>query len=347
MISKKKTLLDFDNLLIEPASITDINSRSEVNIYDENGNLPLMTAPMDTVIGEENFHHFQQNKIIPVLPRKDNEGKKQQLIGMNFQSYSLTNFRKLFLDVDPLESTHYVLIDVANGHMKTLLETCEESKYIHGDNLVLMVGNIANPQTFVDFGMVGVDYIRVGIGNGNGCLTSVQTGVGYPMASLIDEIYTLKRSFKLGSKIVADGGFKKYSDIIKSLALGSDYVMLGSIFNATTKRKYPMISENNRVVDQYSPEIRDYFMSNGELEKEFRGMSTKGAQKSMGKKVLKTSEGVEKTQKVEYTLGQWVENFEDYLRSAMSYTGNYDLKHFKNNTKLNIISNSSFKRLNK
>jgi hypothetical protein len=30
---------------------------------------------------------------------------------------------------------------------------------------------------------------------------------------------------------IADGGFKKYSDIIKSLCLGSDYVMLGSILS--------------------------------------------------------------------------------------------------------------------
>jgi GMP reductase len=33
------------------------------------------------------------------------------------------------------------------------------------------------------------------------------------------------------SKIVADGGFREYSDIIKALALGADYVMLGSILN--------------------------------------------------------------------------------------------------------------------
>ena len=35
---------------------------------------------------------------------------------------------------------------------------------------------------------------------------------------------------------------------------------------------------------------------------------------------LKTSEGKVLFQKVEYTLGSWVENETDYLRSAMSYT---------------------------
>ena len=53
-----------------------------------------------------------------------------------------------------------------------------------------------------------------------GCLTTQQTGVGYPMASLIELTKGIADTLSNPAKIVADGGFKKYADIIKALALG-------------------------------------------------------------------------------------------------------------------------------
>jgi IMP dehydrogenase/GMP reductase len=232
----------------------------------------------------------------------------------------------------------------------------ENSKEKYGRSLVLMVGNCANPITFLSLSQAGADYVRMGIGNGAGCLTTVQTGIGYPMASLIHETVKIQQERELTTKIVADGGFKKYADVIKALALGADYVMLGSIFNKALEscgetlegnKKYDSWTEPGNKVDQYSIDVLLQFEAGKKFYKKFRGMSTKEVQKSLGKTELKTSEGISKMQPVEYTLTGWIENFTDYLKSAMSYTDCLTIGEFIGKVRFNKISKNSMERFNK
>lgn len=177
------------------------------------------------------------------------------------------------------------------------------------------------------------------------CLTTQQTGVGYPMASLIAECYAKSCELNNPAKIVADGGMKTYSDIIKALALGADYVMLGSILNKTLEScgknylwRYIPITQNGAKY-AYGLSLSVY--------KKFRGMSTKEVQKKWGNENLKTSEGVVRYHKVEYTLDGWTENFVHYLRSAMSYCGARTLSEFREKSNILIISDNAFNRFNK
>jgi IMP dehydrogenase/GMP reductase len=342
-------LYDFDDLLIEPAILSEIRSRSEINTRTVMGNLPLMTAPMDTVISEDNFHLFKNQGILPVLPRINNP-TPEWVDHNHFLSYSLTDFERLFLRERvfvPSESRILALIDIANGHMLDLYEAANKAKIMYGNDICLMVGNVANPKTFQEYCKIGVDMVRVGIGNGGGCLTTVQTGVGYPMASLIEECNDIKKHSDCRTAIVADGGFKKYSDIIKALGLGADYVMLGSILNRCLESAGETSKENYEVINQYTKHANEMFMAEIPLYKNFRGMSTKEVQKSWGRDDLKTSEGVIRRNEVKYTIESWCQNFEDYLRSAMSYSGKKELHHFIGGANFNMISQNSFKRFNK
>jgi IMP dehydrogenase/GMP reductase len=356
MIDYSEQLFDFDDILIEPTTLSPIRSRSEINNRNYSQMLPLMVAPMDTVISQDNFHLFKNKGITPVLPRISNPDSNW--VDYNhFLSYSLTDFQRIFLREKihvPSGEKIYALIDVANGHMLDLYEAAKKAKIMYNEEMCLMVGNIANPDTFHKYCEIGVDMVRIGIGNGNGCLTTVQTGVGYPMASLIKQCHDIKNKkhypgvqTPYATKIVADGGFKKYSDIIKGLALGADYVMLGSILNKCLESAGETTKENGEIVNQFSEETRKMFHVEIPLYKTFRGMSTKEVQKSWGKENLTTSEGVVRTNRVEYTLDGWVKNFEDYLKSAMSYTGKKELHQFIGGVKYNLISRSSFKRFDK
>ena len=74
---------------------------------------------------------------------------------------------------------------------------------------------------------VGADIIKVGIGAGSVCTTRIKTGFGVPMLTAIQETTRVDRS------IVADGGIRTPGDIVKALAFGADFVMLGGILAET------------------------------------------------------------------------------------------------------------------
>jgi len=314
---RNKINLDFNDLLICPTPASNIRSRSECILPEV---LPLFTAPMDTVVNEKNLHIFKDFNIC--LPRLN----RGLIVDENiFYSYGIEEFENIFIYGNHNFKKACVLIDVANGHMKRVHQAVKQAKQKYGSDLKLMVGNIAHPETFEILQDCGADYIRVGIGNGGGCLTTVQTGVGYPMASLISECNFVKRN----SKIIADGGMKNYADIIKALALGADYVMLGSILNRMLESAGETV-----MIDEIT-------------HKRFRGMSSKSVQKDWGRDTLKTSEGIDKMVLVEYTYVQWVSNFKDYLRSAMSYTGCGTLEEFIGNVEIIQISNNAYNRFAK
>lgn len=332
---------DWNDISIIPATISSISSRSEID-PTYNGKLPIFTAPMDKVIDETNVKIFEDNNINICLPRH----VKYDVLKNNnyFYSYGLDEIIEL-LD-NKKELPQKVLIDVANGHMMKLYETSKRIKETFGNNIELMIGNIANPETYREYCKIGVDYVRVGIGSGSACTTSANVSIHYPMASLIEECNIIKWGFDNPTKIIADGGFKNYSDIIKALAIGSDYVMLGGIFNKCLESCSDNFdSENGNIISE--KQAIERFESKLPVYKYYRGMSTKEVQKSWNKSTLKTGEGITKYNKVEYTLGGWTENFIDYLKSSMSYSNSRNLSDFIGEADIIKISENSFKRFNK
>jgi IMP dehydrogenase/GMP reductase len=351
--------VDFNDILIQPADKTAITSRKQINPFDKEGFLPIFTAPMDTVVDEENHKMFFENKIKICFPRLRNDYRHSYYHSF-FYSLSLDEFIKEYNEKTifwspgisakhdgPHKNTRYILIDIANGHMEKMMTAIKTAKQKHGDNIFIMAGNVANPKTYGLLSDAGADAVRIGIGNGNGCLTTQQTGIGYPMASLIRECYYKSLTMDNAALIIADGGMKDYSDIIKAIALGANYVMVGSILNKCLEscgetRIFKYIKLNPK------SKLTEWLYKKGfKLTKRFRGMSTKEVQKNWGNEVIKTSEGVVRVRPVEYTLSQWSGNFEDYLRSAMSYTNCTTLEEFRGNVSLNVISEQAYKRFSK
>ena len=340
---------DWNDISIVPAILSDISSRNEVDTRNKDNKLPLFTAPMDMVISAENVDKFYNSGLNITFPRhiKYDELKNDNY----FYSYGLDEIIEILDNQSGLPPK--VLIDIANGHMRKLYDTSKRIKELYGDNIELMIGNIANPETYRMFCDIGVDYCRISIGSGNVCTTSSNTSVHYPTASLVNECYEISKIYRTSktgkyTKIIADGGFRNFSDIIKALALGSDYVMIGSILSKTFESCSDFyIKDDNNYKKIIESDAEVLYSEGIELYKYYRGMSTKEVQKFWNKKELKTSEGISKYNKVEYTLDKWVDNLDGYLRSTMSYCNKRTLDDFIGKAEYVFITQNAFNRFNK
>lgn len=324
----------YNDISIKPAAISTIKHRSECNpFYDEM--LPIFTAPMSAVIDDRNYNIFKDNKVIPIIPRNINIFiRKELLIKGEWVALGLEEFHNLFIR-EPLDNNlpYKVCIDIANGHMKSLLDLVKKvKKTFH--NITIMTGNIANPETIEYYIEAGVDYVRLGIGTGEACITSSNVGIHYPIASLIDETVQRQKVYLYNHpkynpvKLIADGGIRNYSDVIKALALGADYVMIGGLFAQCEESCGEIIEK-----------------AGNKLYHQFYGMASAKGQIDLQGKKTKTSEGICKEIEITTTLPQWTSNMIAYIRSAMSYVGAVDLKSFIN-TSCIVISTHTKQSIN-
>ena len=343
----KEVKYGLKDIEIVQAAVSNISSRSECNPYGKSGMLPLFTAPMSSVVDLNNYQLFKKNKITPIIPRTVDFQIRKEMCSETWCAFSWKEFYDMTLYCEFENGKHYVLIDIANGNISDIHNTINKAKIIYGDNLAIMAGNIANPEAYVALCEAGADYVRCGIGGGNGCITSSNTGIHYPMASLISECFDASLKLNNPAKIVADGGIKGYSDIIKCLALGADFCMVGSVFNKMLESAGETTNCDNMIINQYAPLTLSRFNEGIVYNKVFYGMSTKKAQKELGNTNLKTSEGIERVQKVEYTMSQWTENFTAYLKCAMSYTNSNDLDDFIGEVETIVISQAAQNAINK
>ena len=373
----KETLYALDDVTIIPAPQSRVRHRSNIKVTYNDGYLPIFTAPMDTVVGASNMRVFEKNKIIPIMPRTESiEARLEWYKNGYWIAVGLTEFEKYWLHAInfPLpnkpETVVKVLIDQANGHMDILPDYIKKAKKQaekYNVTLEIMIGNIANPMAYKILAEAGADYVRIGIGGGLCCITASNSANYMPMASLIDGCKGLKDSYNLTCKIIADGGISNFSRAIKALALGADYVMMGSLlgscFESAAELQYES-ADTDDITNMYnnmkhddltcdichtmSEEEKKEFIATYHPAKIIYGMSTRKAQKKINPNAkLKTSEGIERRVNVEYTLAQWVDNFKSFLRTAMSYDDFVDIKDYIGAPTLKLMSESAKASINK
>jgi len=213
--------LTYDDISLIPTQISQVKTRNEVNtksvFLGEELTVPVVSSPMDTVTGIEMAQELTNLGVIGIVNRFDSSvnelftnGKIVQ--GIKAVSVSLTAEEKLIEKV--AENKLIVCIDTANANNAFVLNKCEEIKKKY--NLRVIVGNVAHGSTLRQLYNAGADAVRIGIGGGSVCTTSVQTGIGIGQVSSLVDLYFTRLEQKLDIALIADGGIKSPGDVTKA-----------------------------------------------------------------------------------------------------------------------------------
>ena len=337
--------LAFDDVLLVP-TYTEIRSRTVPKLSTEiagvNLSIPMISSPMDTITeskmaismglsgGMGIIHRFmsvsEQIDNIRSIVRAEESEKKElpKVAAIGLGNDEVARFKELWSSV-PLDA---VLIDVANGHTSYMLDGLAKIKDIAPD-MKIIAGNVATGEGFYYLGNTGmVDAVRVGIGSGAICSTRIQTAFGVPLLHSIMDCYRFKTSAVQLRKvaIIADGGIRYPSDMVKAIAAGADAVMCGRIFAATDETPGDLIHD----------EIA------GITYKTYRGMASAEVQRDRrgGLKPMTCAEGVSTKMPVKGSVSTVIDEFAGGLRSGMTYANAKTLVELRNNAKFIRITSS-------
>lgn len=335
-----KEALSYGDILLVP-QYSDIESRSEVNISSTlpgSGSyatlrcaLPIMSSPMDT-ISEVDMGVAMWNAGGLAIIHRYNTIEKQcsladsVIVGSCANAAAAIGASGDYLDrAAALYDTgvRMLCIDVAHGHHVYVKNALHELREMFGAAVHLMAGNVATLEGFVDLATWGANSVRVGIGGGSICSTRIQTGHGIPTLESVMATRIAKHGGRFKNvKVIADGGIRNSGDIVKAIACGADFVMVGSLLAGT---------------DECPGEV--LVTPKGKF-KTYRGMASKDAQLEWRGKTS-SLEGISTVVPCRGPAGDVLSELARGIRSGLSYSGARSIHELQQKARFIIQSNAA------
>lgn len=322
-----RTAITYDDVLLVP-SYNHYESRRNVStaVTDRSGkltlHLPVLTANMDTVTEHAMANFISGKGGIGVLHRfmsiERNVDEFMQCTGDAVVSIGCSQ-----QDLERVEALRDAgatkfCIDVAHAHAKYVGKTLKSMREMLGENACIIAGNVATYAGADYLASCGADILKVGIGGGSVCTTRIKTGFGVPNITAIQDCARVDRS------IIADGGIRTPGDIVKALAFGADFVMIGSMLAGTRPTPGNLIHEGTSFYKAYRG------MASAEVQDDHRG----------GMSSWKTAEGV--MTKVPYSTNEdaIIGDIVGGLRSGLTYAGAATIKELQRKLDYVLVTNA-------
>ena len=315
--------ITFDDVLLVPAYNHHESRRVvEIDMTDRLSRLslklPVISSNMDTITesGMANYMHSKGG--IGALHRfmsiEDNVADFKRCTGQVFVSIGCTTQELQRAEALRDAGAVFFCVDVAHAHAKYVGKTLKNLRQMLGSRCI-MAGNVATYAGADYLASCGADIIKAGIGGGSVCSTRIKTGFGIPMLTCIQDCARSDRS------IVADGGIRSAGDIVKALAFGADFVMIGGMLAGTEPTPGKVLTK-----------------ADGSMVKMYRGMASREAQEEFLGQMheWKTAEGVATEVPLRTDQDVIIADIIGGLRSGLTYAGADSISELQR--KLNYVT---------
>lgn len=314
--------ITFDDVLLVPSynhheSRRVVETTSTDRLNKLTLELPIISSNMDTIT-ESTMANFMSSKgAMGALHRfmtvEENIEEFKKCDGTVFVSVGCSTAELERAEALRDAGAVYFCVDVAHAHAKYVGKTLKNLRQILADRCI-MAGNVATYAGADYLASCGADIIKAGIGGGSVCSTRIKTGFGVPMLTCLQDCSRSDRS------IVADGGIRTSGDIVKALAFGADFVMIGGMLAGTSPTPGEVIQKED-----------------GSKVKRYRGMASKEAQENFLGQMheWKTAEGVATEVPFKDNPDAIIADIVGGLRSGLTYAGSDTISELQR--KLNYV----------
>lgn len=332
----------FDDILLVPKK-SNIVTRGEIKLNTVIGNpsrpeafiylnSPIVMAPMAFITSNAMIEKVVAAGGLAILPRYANfEERISRLktillnVDSKYVGFSISideSRNKDYLEVLKTLGIKVLLLEVALGHLKIVVDAVRDLRLSVDDSVHIMTGNVSSYEAYQDLMDAGADSVRVGIGGGAACTTRVVTGFGVPVLSSVMDVYDNIKDSEVNG-LISDGGVKNNGDVAKALAAGASAVMMGSFFSGHDECER---DQNGQHVLRGSASMEIQVHNNPDVVNNLKNIYVEGV-----------SAVVSAKGPVENSINMLLNN----IKSALSYSGSENLLSFRNNSTYIEVSSIS------
>jgi len=232
------------------------------------------------------------------------------------------------------EYVDVLFTDVAHFHNKNCFEATK--KVMDNVTAEVVVGNIGTYEAAEDCltKLDGVAGLRVGIGSGSICSTSVVTRAGSPTLYATAQVADAIKDYGADVSIISDGGIRNPGDIAVALAVGANCAMMGNVFAGTSESPGRLVALEGRYYKEY------YGMGSAAARKK------RFAQDRYSQPSKSISEGVEGWVPYRGAITEILSEFVGGLKAAMGYVGAKTIPEMAEKAKLALITERGAQEIN-